>query len=343
MTASAAGSSAEVRAVRVKTATASDRTAPTRRALLAAAALLPLAACGTDDRPADGASRTPTPGGGPSTSPPVHRPRLADLEREYGARVGVYALATGTGATVVHRAGERFAFCSTFKALAAAAVLHHRSLSGLDRRVTYTEADLRSTAPVTGKHVATGMTLRELCDAAVRYSDGTAGNLLMRDIGGPAQLTAYLRGLGDTASRMDHYEPELHDVPPDDPGDTTTPQAIATDFRKLVLGTALPARERRLLMDWLSRNATDVGARRIRAGLPGNWKVADKTGTGNYGRANDIAIVHPPRTGPLVLAVMTDRPGYATEPSDALIAEATRRTVAALKLPGLPSASITGP
>ncbi|MGA5203255.1 MULTISPECIES: class A beta-lactamase [Streptomyces] len=320
-----------------------DRIGPSRRALLAAAALVPLGACGTDDRPAGGVSRTPTPTGAPSGGPPVRRARLADLERAYGARVGVYAVATGTGVTVVHRASERFAFCSTFKALAAAAVLHHRSPGGLDRRVTYTEADLRSTAPVTGKHVDTGMTLRELCDAAVRHSDGTAGNLLMRDIGGPARLTAYLRGLGDTVSRMDHYEPELHDVPPDDPADTTTPQAIATDFRRLLLGTALPARERRLLMDWLSRNATDVGARRIRAGLPGNWKVADKTGTGNYGRANDIAIVHPPRTGPLVLAVMTDRPGYDTEPSDALIAEATRRTIAALKLPGLPSPSITGP
>ncbi|MEU3889354.1 class A beta-lactamase [Streptomyces sp. NPDC029041] len=320
----------------------SAQTDPSRRALLAAVGVLPLAACGTDDRPVAEASRSRTPSTTPSGRPPVHRPRLADLERAYGARVGVYALATGTGATVVHRAGERFAFCSTFKALAAAAVLHHRTLSGLDRRVTYTEADLRSTAPVTGRHVKGGMTLRELCDAAVRHSDGTAGNLLMRDIGGPAKLTAYLRRLGDTVSRMDHYEPELHDVPPDDPADTTTPQAIATDFRALLLGTALPARERRLLMDWLSRNATGVGARRIRAGLPRDWKVADKTGTGRYGRANDIAVVHPPRTAPLVLAVMTDRPGPETEPSDALIAEATRRTVAALGLPGRPSPSITG-
>ncbi|MFH8657516.1 class A beta-lactamase [Streptomyces afghaniensis] len=305
-----------------------------RRAFLAAAALLPLAGCGTAgtgraDRAATTARPTPRPSRR-APAPPVHRPRLADLEREYGARVGVHALATGTGATAVHRADERFAFCSVFKALAAAAVLHHRSLDGLDRRVTYTRADLKSTAPVTGRHVATGMTLRELCDAAVRHSDGTAGNLLMRDLGGPAKLTAYLRGLGDTVSRMDHYEPELHDVRPGDPSDTTTPRAVAADFRELLLGTALPAGERALLTDWLSHNATAVGARRIRAGLPKGWQVADKTGTGNYGRANDIAIVRPPRTAPLVLAVMTDRPGYDAEPSDALIAEATARTITAL-------------
>ncbi|MEU0242716.1 class A beta-lactamase [Streptomyces sp. NPDC006235] len=313
-----------------------DGPVSSRRAVLAAVALLPLAGCGTGGRETDRADRAattsrPAPERSSRTpAPPVRRPRLADLEREYGARVGVYALATGTGATAVHRADERFAFCSVFKALAAAAVLHHRSLDGLERRVTYTRADLKSTSPITGRHVATGMTLRELCDAAVRYSDGTAGNLLMRDLGGPAKLTAYLRGLGDSVSRMDHFEPELHEVRPEDPGDTTTPRAVATDFRELLLGKALPAGERTLLTDWVSHNATAVGARRIRAGLPKGWQVADKTGTGNWGRANDIAIVRPPRTAPLVLAVMTDRPGYDAEPSDALIAEVTARTVTAL-------------
>ncbi|MFE6408702.1 class A beta-lactamase [Streptomyces sp. NPDC057837] len=308
------------------------RPVSSRRSLLAAALLpLPLTACGAGGE-GEGRDATPTRFAPAPSRPPVRPARFADLERAYGARIGVHALATGTGATVAHRAGERFAFCSVFKALAAAAVLHHRSPHGLDRRVTYTRADLRSTTPVTGRHLATGMTLRELCDAAVRFSDGAAGNLLMREIGGPRALTAYLRGLGDRTSRMDHYEPELHDVPPGDPSDTTTPEAIATDFRRLLLGTALPARDRALLMDWLSRNATPVGARRIRAGLPDGWKVADKTGTGDYGRANDIAVVHPPRGEPLVLAVMTDRPGHGAEPSDALIAEATRRTIAALGL-----------
>lgn len=311
-------------------------TPSSRRAFLAAAALLPLAGCGgggeqapaRPDRPATATGKAP---GSPLPSgSPARRLRLADLERRYGARVGVWALATGTGESAVHRAGERFAFCSTFKALAAAAVLHHRTLHGLDRRITYTRADLRSTTPVTGRHVDTGMTLRQLCDAAVRFSDGTAGNLLLREIGGPAALTAYLRRLGDTASRMDHYEPDLHDVPPGDPADTTTPQAIGTDFRRLLLGTALPARERALLTDWLSRNATEVGARRIRAGLPAGWRAADKTGTGDWGRANDVAVLHPPRAEPLVLAVLTDRPGRDAEPSDALVAEATRRALAAL-------------
>jgi beta-lactamase class A len=150
----------------------------------------------------------------------------------------------------------------------------------------------------------------------------------MRDIGGPAQLTAYLRGLGDTVSRMDDYEPKLNRIHPRDPRDTTTPRAIAADHQRLVLGDALTADKRALLKGWLVRNTT--GGKRIRAGLPKGWAVADKTGTGDYGRANDIAIVWPPGEAPLVLAIMSDRSGYSTPPKDVLIAETTRRIVCAL-------------
>ncbi|GAA4618539.1 class A beta-lactamase BlaC [Actinoallomurus liliacearum] len=300
------------------------RSGPSRRGLLVAAALLPLAGCDSRDRPVSTASPAPT----RSAAPSPGTSRFAALEREHRARLGVYALATGTGATMAYRADERFAFCSTFKALAAAAVLHRNPLGHLDKRVTYTRADVDSISPITQNHVATGMTIRQLCDAAVRYSDGTAGNLLMRDIGGPARLTAYLRELGDGVSRMDDYEPKLNRIPPKDPRDTTTPRAIAAAYRELLLGTALTADKRALLTDWLHRNTT--GGKRIRAGLPRGWTVADKTGTGDYGRANDIAIVWPPHTAPLVIAVMSDRPGYHTPPVDALIAEATKRIVAAL-------------
>jgi beta-lactamase class A len=295
--------------------------AQSRRGLLMAAALVPLMGCDPGDRSGRGTSPVPSPRS-------TRIPRFAALEREYRARLGVYALATGTGATVAYRADERFAFCSTFKTLAAAAVLHGNPLGHLNKRVTYTRADVDSISPITQDHIATGMTIGQLCDAAIRYSDGTAGNLLMRDIGGPPALTAYLRGLGDTVSRMDDYEPELNRVPPRDPRDTTTPRAMAADHRKLVLGDALAADKRALLKDWLVRNTT--GGTRIRAGLPRGWTVADKTGTGDYGRANDIAIVWPPHTAPLVVAIMSDRSGYDTPPKDALVAETTRQLVSAL-------------
>ncbi|MFD8518593.1 class A beta-lactamase [Streptomyces capillispiralis] len=306
---------------------------PSRRALLLAAALAPVAGCatGTPAREPRASSTAPADSAAPGRGAPapVDPRALADLEREYGARLGVFAVDTGTGATVVHRADERFAFCSTFKTLAAAAVLSRGPLDGLEQRVTYTRDDLVAYSPVAEKHVATGMTLRQLGDAAVRHSDNAAANLLLRHLGGPGALTAYLRGLGDRVSRLDHNEPELNRNPPGDPRDTTTPRAVTTDYRALVLGDALPAAQRELLTDWLVRSTT--GGERIRAGVPRGWKAGDKTGTGDWGRANDVAVLWPDRGAPIVLAVLTELPERAAAPSDPLVAEATRRTLAVLR------------
>ncbi len=291
-----------------------------RRMLLLGGLALAVSAC----------SATPATPSTRSTPPvPDSAPHFAALEKQYAARLGVYAVATGSGASLGYRADERFAFCSTFKTLAAAAVLQQRPLSYLDTVIKYTKADVDSISPITQQHIDTGMSVRDLCDAAIRYSDGTAGNLLMRDIGGPAALTAYLRGLGDTASRMDDYEPALNDEPPGNPRDTTTPRAIAGAYRQVVLGTALTADKRALIVDWLRRNTT--GAADIRAGVPQGWTVADKTGHSDYGRANDIAIAWPPTGAPYVIAILTDRVGYGTPSQYPMIADAARYVTSVLR------------
>lgn len=289
----------------------------TRRRFLATAALLPLAGCA--DRPA-----------GPAPETALREDRLAELERRYGARLGMYALATGTGATIEHRADERFAFCSAFKGLAAAAVLRRNPPSHLDTLVRYSRADLLRNAAITPRHVDTGMTVRQLCDAAVRYSDGTAGNLLLRDIGGPAQLTAYARSLGDQVTRMDRFEPFITEATPGDPRDTSSPRACGADYQRIVLGDALAPEQREFLRDLMERNATAAGTRRIRAGLPKGWRVADKTGTGDYGTVNDFAVVWPPHTPPLIISIMTSKPARDAGYSEALVAEAAAHAVATL-------------
>lgn len=286
-----------------------------RRAFLGMAALLPLAACTTepDDPP-------PPPSAPPAPAVIENPEALAQLEQRFAARLGVYALDTGTGAAIVHRADERFAFCSTFKGLAAAAVLHRNPLSHLDTVVTYTEGDLMKSSVITESHVDTGMTVRQLCDAAVRYSDGTAGNLLLRDLGGPAELTAYTRDLGDTVTRMDRTEPDIVEATPGDPRDTSTPRALGTDYQKIVLGDALPADKRGVIRDLLERNTT--GANRIRASVPAGWAVANKTGTGDFGTLNDIAILFPPDGDPILLAIMSSKDTADAKYDEALIAEA---------------------
>ncbi|MEV0319850.1 class A beta-lactamase [Streptomyces sp. NPDC050658] len=310
--------------------------AATRRtalATLAGLAALPLTGC--TDSP-DTASRTNSDGptksdrsaksaAAPSASTrtdPRTKRAFAELERKFDATLGVYALDTGSGRTVVHRPDERFAYASTCKALLAGAVLDKKSLRQMDRLVRYDRDDIIPNSPITERHVDSGMTLRELCDATVRYSDNAAANLLFRELGGPRGLQDALRGLGDRVTRCDRYEVALSNATPGDLRDTSTPRALATDLRAYVLGDALPSEKRAVLTDWLKRNTT--GDATIRAGAPKGWQVGDKTGTGGYGTRNDIAVVWPPGSAPITMAVLSRRDTKDAERDDALIAGAAK-------------------
>ncbi|WP_374199731.1 class A beta-lactamase [Micromonospora sp. NBRC 110038] len=278
---------------------------------------------------------TSAPGGAASgaTASPVPPPaELTALERRFDARLGVYAVDTGTGRTLAHRADERFAYASTIKALAAGALLAATSEAELDRVVRYDRADLVSHSPVTQRHVADGMTLRAVADAAVRHSDNTAANLMFTELGGPAGLGRALRGIGDTVTNPARTETSLNEAAPGDLRDTSTPRAMAGSLRAYALGDALSAADRGVLVDWLRRNTT--GATLIRAGVPAGWQVGDKTGAGGYGTRNDIAVLWPPEGAPIVLAVLSRRDAKDAQPDDALIAEAARVTIDALRGPG---------
>lgn len=266
-----------------------------------------------------------------STVAPPSQGAVADsftaLEVTHAARLGVFALDTGSGRTVTYREGERFPMASTFKGLACGALLHAHPLSTgyWDQVIHYPASDLVEYSPATEKHVESGMTVTELCDAAITLSDNTAGNQILKLLDGPAGFTAFLRTLGDTTSRLDRWETELNTAIPGDERDTTTPAALAADYRALVVGDALAEPERAQLKSWLVANTT--GDSRIRAGLPGDWVVGDKTGSPAYGSALDVAIAWPPGRAPLVLAVLTTKSEQHAEPDNALVAAATRAAV----------------
>jgi beta-lactamase class A len=264
--------------------------------------------------------------GGSST--PAASP-FRQLEHRYDARLGVYAVDTGTGREVAHRADERFPYASTFKALAAAAVLRKYGLDEMDRKVPITRLD-DAYSPITERRLGTTMTLQALSAAAVRHSDNTAANLLLDRLGGPHGLDAILEDLGDGVTRMERREPELNEWAPGDTRDTSTPRALAQDLRGFVLGHGLHPPERAQLTKWLRTNTTGAGL--IRAGVPDGWVVGDKTGTGaTYGARNDIAVVWPPDRAPIVIAILSNRPDADAEHDDALIAQATRAAVALLR------------
>lgn len=238
-------------------------------------------------------------------------PRLAELERRHSARLGVYARHTRTGRTVAYRADERFPMCSVFKTIAVAAVLRDLDHDGefLAGRLHYTRAYAEESGhcPITGadENIAHGMTVGELCDAAIRHSDNAAANLLLRELGGPTAVTRFCRSTGDGRTRLDRWEPELNSAEPWRVTDTTTPRAIGRTYARLTLGDALAPRDRRLLTGWLLGNTTS--GERFRAGLPADWTVADKTGGGRYGGSNDVGIAWPPGDAPIVMAVLTTR------------------------------------
>jgi beta-lactamase class A len=259
---------------------------------------------------------------------------LAALEASFGGRIGAFALDTGNGATVGHRADERFAMCSTFKVLAAAAILRLRTAQPglLDRRLRYRREQLVTGSPVTGQHVSDGgMTVEQLCAAAITHSDNTAANLLLGILGGPAQVTAFARTLGDPITRLDRLEPELNVVPPGEERDTSTPAQMATDLRALALGDALDPAGRDLLTGWLLANTT--GGSRIQAGLPTGWRVGDKTGTGASGEANDLAVAWPPAREPLIISVYTAPTDPAAQPNNKVVASAAAILAKALVAP----------
>ncbi|WP_408631944.1 class A beta-lactamase [Micromonospora palythoicola] len=253
---------------------------------------------------------------------------FAPLEREFDARLGVYAIDTGSGGTVAHRADERFAYASTFKALAAGAVLAATSDAELDRVVSYSRDDLVTYSPITERHVDTGLSLRAIADAAVRYSDNTAGNLLLKQLGGPTGFKRVLRGVGDEVTEPVRWETELNVYVPGERRDTSTPRALAGTLRAYAVDDVLSRADRAVLVDWLTRNTT--GDKTIRAGVPEGWTVGDKTGSADHGTRNDIAVIWPPDRAPIVLAVLSDRTEPDAERDDALLARAAELTLDAL-------------
>ena len=256
--------------------------------------------------------------------------QLAELERACGGRLGVAGFHTGSGARLQHRAHERFPLCSTFKLMLAAAVLERSTTDAslLGRRVSVGKGDLVSHSPIAEKHLATGMTVNEMCAATMQYSDNAAANLLLKVLGGPAAVTAFARRIGDTTFRLDRTEPELNTAIPGDPRDTTTPAAMSDSVQRLALGDALGAPQREQMREWLLGNTTST--ERFLAGVPAGWRVGDKTGAGSYGTTNDVGVLWPPSGAPLVLSVYLTFPDKDAKGRNDVVASATRIAVKAL-------------
>jgi beta-lactamase class A len=191
-------------------------------------------------------------------------------------------------------------------------------------------------APVTGLHLARGwMTVGALAEATQTTSDNVAANLLLGLIGGPAGFTERLRATGDEVTRLDRVEPAMNLVPAGELRDTTTPLAMVRTIAKFAVGDDLEPRSRDRLVGWTVETRT--GLKRLRAGLPADWRVGDKTGTGMADgmpdKYNDVAIAFPPGRAPLVIAAYYESPVRSERiraEDEAVLADAARIVAATL-------------
>lgn len=258
--------------------------------------------------------------------------RIARIERRFHARAGVAWIDPQDGSTFSYRGSERFAFCSTFKPYAAAALLRLASAGDVDlaRSELITPESVVVNSPESSDFVGYEMPLRWSAKAALVWSDNTAGNRMIDVLGGTTAVTSFARSVGDDDFRLDRREPELNAAERGDDRDTTTPESIARGYRSLLLGDALDARDRMVLDHWMKSNVTS--GPRIRAGLPSGWTSADKTGAGAYGTIDDVGVLRDPTGRAFVLALLTDRPGFSADtPGDnALLAELTATMVRTL-------------
>ncbi|HTI76546.1 MAG TPA: class A beta-lactamase [Mycobacterium sp.] len=267
-----------------------------RHALLGGLTVVAAAACATKPVLAD-----------PTEALPPIGDRIAALEKRHNALVGVFASNLDAPPTVAYREQDSFAVCSTFKGYAAGCVLKmvERGEVALDRKLFVAPADIVPNSPRTQPRAGGEMTLDELCQAAVQVSDNTAGNLLLKTIGGPPAITAFARSIGDSRTRLDRWETALNSAIPGDPRDTSAPEALGGGYQNLLVGDALAPAQRQQLEDWLRANETSS----VRPALPPGWTTADKTGNGDYASTNDVGIAYGPDGQRLLLAIMTRTAG----------------------------------
>lgn len=265
-------------------------------------------------------------GAHPANSTTIQK-KLAELEIQSGGRIGLSAINTANNKHLQYHTHERFPLCSTFKIMGVSAILKQSMADKhfLQQKVHYKKKDLVAFSPVTAKHLVTGMTIAELCAATIKFSDNTAMNLLTKQLGNIGKINTFAHSIGDNTFRLDRYEPELNSAIPGDLRDTSTPTAMAASLQRLTLGDALALSQRKQLLSWLKDNTT--GAARIRAGVPKNWPVGDKTGTGDYGTTNDIGIIFPPKCPPIVVAIYFTQKTKDAIPRNDVIAAATRMLI----------------
>ena len=249
---------------------------------------------------------------------------ISDIELLHDARIGVAILDVESGGEWLHRGDERFAMASTFKALLCGLVLlrvDNGQLS-LDQRVSFSKQDIIRYSPAIRLRVGSSITISELCEATLRVSDNTAANLLLQELGGPAEFSEMLRRIGDPITRLDRWEPALNEAAPNDPRDTTTPFAMAHSLRELLYGNVLSSSRQEQLAAWMHDNM--VSDALLRSVLPDGWMIGDRSGAGGNGTRGIVSYLITDRQRHYIVVIYLTEVSFNLDAQNEVIAEIGR-------------------
>jgi beta-lactamase class A len=245
---------------------------------------------------------------------------VKQIETKYNVKIGVYAIDTNNGNSFSYRQDERFPFQSTVKMIVAAAALNNIEA---DERVKISSDDIVFWSPIVRLNLDRGyMTIKELAEAAMSYSDNAATNILITRLGGTKSINEFAKSIGNTSFYLENLEPNLN-ADPNNIHDSSTPKDMAQSVQKLLIENNILGQENQhILKTWMINNTT--GYKKIRYGLPLAWSAAEKTGGGS-GTSHDIGIVWSPACKPIVLAIYTfSNKKDNVQQADKAIAETTK-------------------
>ncbi|KTT83107.1 BlaZ-like penicillin-hydrolyzing class A beta-lactamase [Mammaliicoccus sciuri] len=249
---------------------------------------------------------------------------LKKVEDKYDANIGVYALNTATDEEITFNEDKRFAYASTFKAVSSAMLLEKTPHNELNNKVHVSKEDIVPYSPVLEKFINKDITIKKLIEATMLYSDNTANNMIIEELGGYKEVNKRLKSLDDKTTKPSRMEPELNIYDPKSNRDTSTPQAFGKTLNKLINDGRLSKENKAFLIDLMINNKS--GDTLIKKGAPKNFKVADKSGQAiTYASRNDVAFVYPKgESKPIVLVIFTNKEGKTDKPNDKVVSETAK-------------------
>ncbi|MCL1135671.1 class A beta-lactamase [Shewanella hafniensis] len=258
-----------------------------------------------------------------NASPLSVKQTVNEFERQ-GWNIGVSVIENSSNNVYSINGDERFSTNSTIKALACAIVLSEvdKNAVSLDDAMMINEQDVVSHSPVMKEFIGKKVTLADACKATMTYSDNTAANFAIKKSGGPEGITSFLRSMGDDITRADRYEPDLNTNLEGDLRDTSTANAMAANFNKLLLGNILSTQSKEQLKDWMMGNK--VADNMLRLVLPTGWEIADSTGANSYGARGIISMVWSESQQPLIISIYIKKENTAIEEREKVISEIGR-------------------